>query len=76
MIDNYKTAFNEVWLFFKDKIDIKDDDAYWQGVITDSDNLYEKYKSTSVGKIVKDFLIICVCELSRMAKAKRKQESK
>ncbi len=64
MIDEYKKASGDVWLFFRSHFERQDED-YWEKVIYDADAVAKKYEGTPVESYVRKYVIMCIDELKR-----------
>lgn len=61
-----KQIFNEVWFFFKKYYNVREDDAFWAGVIRAADEIMEKYND----ELATNLLLAIVGHLERLQKAK------
>lgn len=70
---NYVEIYKDVLNFHRNHSNIKDSEEFWQGVINDSELIFEKYDKM---KFVKDLLIAVLSELERKEKEARTVEQR
>lgn len=66
---DYWNIYKDVWNFHKKYTAVREDDAYWQDVIRESDSIAKKYNNC---KFVVALLLAVVDELDRTYKEARK----
>lgn len=68
MIEEYKKASGDVWKYFKNHFETSDDDEYWDEVVKCASKIAKKHEGTPLEAYVREYIVVCVNELSRIHK--------
>lgn len=61
--------FTTVWRFYKKYADVKDNDEYWEQVVSESSTISKKYNES---KFIIDLVLAVITELERVYKEMKK----
>ena len=68
MIDEYKKASGDVWLFFRKHFKTRDDDEYWEKIFEEATEVVKPYEGTPAEEYARKYVVLCVNELARKHK--------
>lgn len=65
------SMFTDVWKLYKNHANIEDSDGFWEGLISDSEELAEKYNQS---RFVRDLLGAVTADMERRRNNERLQK--
>ena len=71
----YWNIYAEIFTFFKESMPVQEDDPYWDRVIKEADQIYNKYKDTDQGEFAKREVLSVIDELETIYKRRKRGEA-
>lgn len=62
----YWALYSDIWNFHKKFADVREDDKYWEQVVSEAGELYKKYEKQSEGEFAKQLVLNVLDELERI----------
>lgn len=66
--DFYRQIYSDIWNFHKKYVDVKDDDEYWEAVVSEAEELCRSYKGKSEYGFLKRLLLSVINELENVSR--------
>lgn len=70
---NYWKICGDVFNFLKQSLPVQDEDEYWETIVDEANQIYEKYKQTDEQEFAKKQIFSVLDELERIWKRQRKR---
>lgn len=64
----YWQIYGSIWNFHKKYVDVKDDDKYWEAVVSEAEELCRSYKGKSEYDFFKRLLLSVINELEKVSR--------